>query len=390
MKILYILNSTIVNGGATKSFLSLCNGMKAKGHKITIVCPNSRGVFRTLKDDGYNVLDIKFRANIYPPLDSLRNKILFLPKLLLTFVINYYAKRKLIGFCKLMEPDIIHTNVGVVKIGYSVAKKLKIPHVYHLREYQDLDFGMKWIPSKDSFYKILNSDNNYNICITKDIQRYFLKPNNSVVIYNGISNRFKQMQCDYKSKSKYFIFASGHLSPNKGLDDCIEAYIQFTKKYSHDYDLIIAGDTHNQLYINNLKDRIAKSGLSDKVRFLGMRDDVDQLMRKAYASLVCSKSEGFGRTMAESMFNKCLVLGKNIAGTKEQFDNGLELCKSEIGFRYNSNSELEECMYKVIGLSPQEYNSIIGKAYETVNKLYSDEQYVSKVNDIYEKIVIRK
>ena len=62
------------------------------------------------------------------------------------------------------NPDIIHTNTGVIHEGLKVAKRLKIPHVWHLREYQDKDFNWEAFPL---FFCILPNvekilcDNNY-------------------------------------------------------------------------------------------------------------------------------------------------------------------------------------------------------------------------------------
>ena len=84
------------------------------------------------------------------------------------------------------KPDLIHTNVGVIQEGYFVAKFLRIPHVWHLREYQDKDFNLQVLPSLKTFRKMLQKSN--VITITEDIQKYFGLYNISTArnIYNGI------------------------------------------------------------------------------------------------------------------------------------------------------------------------------------------------------------
>lgn len=57
-------------------------------------------------------------------------------------------------------------------------------------------------------------------------------------------------------------------------------------------------------------------------------------MSKAQALIVASRFEGFGFITTEAMWNDCLVIGKNIAGTKEQFDNGVAETGHEIGLRF--------------------------------------------------------
>ena len=51
---------------------------------------------------------------------------------------NYRATKKVINYIQEVKPNIIHSNVGPIDIGYKAAKKLRIPHVWHIREYQDL------------------------------------------------------------------------------------------------------------------------------------------------------------------------------------------------------------------------------------------------------------
>ena len=65
----------------------------------------------------------------------------------------------------------------IIGIGHYIAQKLHIPHIYHVREYGDLDFGYKYFPTRKHFIKQLSDD--YSIFITKDIQKYFLQDQNS-------------------------------------------------------------------------------------------------------------------------------------------------------------------------------------------------------------------
>ena len=56
--------------------------------------------------------------------------------------------------------------------------------------------------------------------------------------------------------------------------------------------------------------------------------------------IVPSIFEGFGFITAEGMANGCVVLGRNTAGTKEQFDNGVKMTGKEIGVRFIDDNEM--------------------------------------------------
>lgn len=112
-------------------------------------------------------------------------------------------------------------------------------------------------------------------------------------------------------------------------------------KDNKEFKLLIAGNQNTHpMYTRKCMKYISENKLSQFVEFLGQRSDVYDLMQQATALIVPSNFEAFGFITAEAMFNKCLVIGRNTAGTKEQFDNIELLLKSKYVFRFNSKQEL--------------------------------------------------
>ncbi len=186
MNILYILHSTYPLGGASKSFLTLIKGVQEQGHTPIVVAPDKEGVAITLRQMGVEVITIPFRTNTYPDLRNAKEAILFLPRLVARRILIHKAVNTVYNLVKSKKIAMIHSNVSVVDVGERVAKRLGIPHIYHIREYADVDFGLHYFPTSKTFHKQLAA--NYTICITKAIQRHHhLKGNpKSVVVYNGI------------------------------------------------------------------------------------------------------------------------------------------------------------------------------------------------------------
>lgn len=388
MRILFVISSTTIYGGASKSLLNLIYGLKKLGVSVFVVSPDKKGLYLTLQDDGIPVIALSYRPATLPPYKSIIELLLFIPRLIGRFLLNISASIKLAAIAKAINPHIIHTNVSVISIGYNVSRRLKIPHVWHIREYGDLDFNLHFYYTHKKQLKRYTKDNSYTICITKDIQRYNkLQLNiNSRVIYNGISstNNISHLS----KKVPYFLFA-GRLEHAKGIISLIDAYASYYHMDKDPLPLHIAGDG-NTPYVEHILSLIDSYGIADKVRLLGMQKNIVSLYQEAIALIVPSISEGFGRVTAEAMFHGCLVIGNDIAGTKEQFDNGKDLTGDEIALRYTTQEQLVKHLIDVSKKPIEHYEPMIIRAQETVQLLYSTEKHIQQVYNFYNEILYQQ
>lgn len=387
MTILYILSSTNRSGGATKSFLALISGLKEFGVSFCVVMPDKQGIYQEILDYGIHVFVLPLRFNAFPKFTGVLNKLLFVPRLIYWQILNTYSYIKLVHILHYEKVDIIHTNVGVVNVGFLVSKKLGIPHIYHIREYGDKDFNIHYFPNKKYFKRQLISNNSYSICITKDIQHYFDLQNikASCTIYNGVN--YFQRNFIYEAKEEYFLYV-GRIEKAKGLDILLKAfcdYIKYSKR--NRFPLIIVGAINDKNFYLQIVNFIMLNQLSNYVRFIGCRYDIAEFMRRSLAIVIPSRNEGFGRCMAEAMFNSCLVIGHNTGGLKEQFDNGRQITGEEIGLRYDTIRQLTCRLIEVANNSPETYIDMIKRAFSVVNKLYSTEACVENVFNLYKKIL---
>ncbi|UKA26081.1 glycosyltransferase [Photobacterium damselae subsp. damselae] len=293
--------------------------------------------------EGVPFKSLGHKLSIYPRTKTLKDKILFLPKLFTFRIVNFLALIKLIQICRCYKPDVIHTNIGPITLGYWVSKILNIKHIWHLREYQDLDFDMKFFPNKLMFNKLINNSDKV-VCITNKISNHFSTSMNSVVIYDGVLEPNKIPI--YKNKSSYFLFV-GRLEPTKGIEDVIDSFIKFCELGYSKYELLIAGSGQTT-YLQYLKDKVGKSHLHDRIKFLGFRNDINELMSCAKALVVASKCEGFGLITAEAMFNCCIVIGRDTGGTSEILTNNYG---ENFGLLFENNKALTECFVDVSEMS---------------------------------------
>lgn len=387
MNVVYILHSVDANEGSSKAIKCLLEGLMAKGVKPTVVLPRREGLYWELSRMGINVIAVPMRPSAYPKCDSFKKCLLLVPRLVYWHLLNECAHVRLLKLLKGKHVDLIHTNVSIVSVGFRLSKRLKVPHVLHIREYFDTSLHKWYFPSMRYFRKICASPHAYTICITKDIQKHYglTGVKSSCVVYDGVCRQ--GTLAPVGDKKRYFLFA-GKIYSVKGVLELLKAYCEYVRAAEGDaVPLLIAGAVGNDAYYRKVISYVENHGIKDKVSFLGQRDDVDELMRHALATVIPSLFEGFGFCMVEAMFNKCLVIGRNTGGTKEQFDNGMELCGKEIGLRFDTEEQLARHLVDVAAHAPACYDDMIRMAADTVSQLYSTETHVENVYGVYKTML---
>lgn len=132
-------------------------------------------------------------------------------------------------------------------------------------------------------------------CLKKN--KSFQKLNNFYLIKNYV-NVFQQASMEQVHYKK-FILGVGRLSYEKGFDQLIEAY---SKIHSPEIDLIIAGDgNERELLIK----RITELGLSNQVRLIGSKENLQDYYLQAELFVLPSRNEGYPNALIEAMSMGC-------------------------------------------------------------------------------------
>lgn len=383
MKILYIVHTNAV-GGSNKALFNILDYMRLR-HDVRVVLPKP--------SDGKSVVldylqknEIKYYAPCF--YDALvygtdKNPVRRLIRTCGRWYRHLRMRRKIKGIIDDFKPDIVHTNNGIIDIALDYCRKKGIPHVWHLREYQDLDFHMSVMPSKKIWLRRIHKQGNYNIAITKGIYDYFNLRTCDTYIYDGVLDLSIKTNRNMH-KADYFLFvAGGVFTPGKGLLDALKAFNSFSSS-QHGYLMYIVGKAVDCQYRVECETYIKENNLYEKVKFLGVRNDVDELMANSIATLVPSEFEGFGFITVEAMFNDSLVIGRNTAGTKEQLDNGLKYTGEEIGMRFNTIEELDACMERAV---KEDTSNMRRQAKMVVSKLYGIDTCCKKVEKYYRDLI---
>ena len=354
MKVIYINHSSGIQG-AGLALLNIVHGIMDHGVEPIVVLPNEGPLADNFRAMGIKVYLVMHYNAIFPQNKGIVDYLLYPYRLIRTLFYNKLVEYRFRSIIIKEDPNIIHSNSGVIRFGAKIAKKQDIPHVWHIREFQSKDFFGTPLGGEERVRWLYSSDNNYCIAITKAIFKHFeLNSHKDCVIYDGVFSKIKHLS--KKSVKKYFLFV-GSLQKGKGIYDALAAFDSVADQIP-DFELWIAGKDY--VNINHV---ISAQKNSRQIKYLGFRSDIYDLMADATAVLVPSYYEGFGFITVEAMLNKTIVIGRDVAGTKEQFDNGLDISGKEIGIRFQTTEDLANAILKVSNTPIEWYKEMIASAY---------------------------
>ena len=139
------------------------------------------------------------------------------------------------------------------------------------------------------------------------------------VIPNGVDLALFSRQNVFESERSY-LFSMGRLIFKKGYDLLIEAFAKITIS-NHNIDLIIAGKGDEE---RNLTDLVIKSGLEDRVKFVGfVKGDEKISLLKGCKFFICpSRREALGVVNIEALAAGKPVVAFNVDGIPDLIKHG--------------------------------------------------------------------
>lgn len=374
-------------GGASKSLITLAGELEKRGNKVIVITPFKTGaVYKELREKQIPVYAIFFGWWMMPKEWNLLMKIAF--RILYKFEI--FAVSRIVKIAKKCNIQVIHSNSSVIDVGAKAAKKLGIPHVWHFREFGDLDYRLEYLLGKEKSCQFVNSVDGKEVFISKRLYSHYkewILPEKCKVIYNGIAEQFlfdkygegiKEPDMD---KPITFLMG-GNLHRNKRQDLAIEACEILCKNNCNNFKLIIAGASSSMAdskkYEQELKERVKKNGLQEKIEFTGFVQDMLSLRKNADVEIVCSSMEAFGRVTVEAMMASNPVIASDSGANPELIEDN----KNGLLFREGNAEELAAKM-KVYLQDPELIQNMGIYAYNYANKKFPSSINTMHLEELY-------
>lgn len=378
INVLYIVQDVTL-GGTSKSTLNLINSVKDNVRPIVLL-RDYGPVYEKYKAEGIETIVIPFPLN----LDFLKNdgnKIKYLITEARQFrgycIFEHEAAKEAYNLLKQKNIDIVHSASSAVTLGFWLSKMLGAKHIWHIREFIDLDFNTRPVIGFPLTTRMIHLAD-YAIAITKPVfKRWKLDKikNKSTILWNAVRSK-SEISYD-EDKGKYFLFCSAQLTKGKGVFSAIRAFVKsnISKK---GFKLKIIGAIKDDETKNELQKEINYLKCNKDVEFLGFQNDIKPYMLKANGLLMTSYHEALGRTTVEAMFYGCPVIGRNSGGTAEIIDNNIN------GYLFNTE---EECSVLINKLSEKVPIDIINNAHKHVKQNFTEEVYGERIMSIYNRIL---
>jgi glycosyltransferase involved in cell wall biosynthesis len=155
--------------------------------------------------------------------------------------------------------------------------------------------------------------------------------NKLLLIYNGINtNKYWNSIEDNSGNKCLIIISVGRLAPPKNYASAIMAMSKLST-LNFEYWIVGAGVLESEL-----KSLVKRLKIEQKIKFLGFRDDIPELLTQADIFLQTSLWEGFGLAVVEAMSAGLPVVVSDVPGVQEVVGDN-----TNCGFLVNPTSENE-------------------------------------------------
>ncbi len=222
------------------------------------------------------------------------------------------------------RPDVVHTHLYVLRYTLLPTLLCRIPvrvHTVHSVAQKEVDRIGKlvhWIAFR--LGGVLPVSISQEVANT--VRAVYGQDIYTPVIYNGIpTGRFvsKNGWNGPKKEKEVTLLHVGRFAPPKNHLLLIEVFAQALKDYPK-MRLWLVGDGPLRPEVERV---VEKKGLSDKVFFLGIRDDVPKLLAESDVFILPSDWEGVPLTVLEAMAAGKPVIATAVGGVPELVENGV-------------------------------------------------------------------
>lgn len=330
-----------VGGGSRVIALQLAHGLREHGWEVAGLAPFENQFVRDLRAAQIPAQVIEAAA----PLRVFGGSVLRLGRwqqawLLASVLLPY--NRRVGRWLAQHRIDVLYAgdDRAVLMAGFG-ARRRGIPVVWHV--HGGLTGGQAWV------HRLCAALATRIVCVSEsvaaDVKRTLLPRQHTKVsvIHNGLPDvvgRVDSPELPPRRAHEKIVLLSARLVPAKGAHHLIAALAGLDETVRANTVLWLAGaEQEDPDYVQYLRDRVAALGLGGRVRFLGQRSDVPDLV--AAADMICCPSiereelvlagrkrtiewkEGFCLGAAEGMRAAKPVIGSRSYGIAEVVENGV-------------------------------------------------------------------
>lgn len=329
-------------GGANRSMLQLILELRDNyGVEPFVLLPeyrvNSRTIKDYLNDNHINFKESSIRCFKHPaPFAYSRRSV----------IISYRQVKRLARELQPYNFDLIHSNSSVLDFGGFLSRELRVKHIWHFREFGDLDYTSKCVFGY--FYERLTYHNaEAYIAISNSIKKHFCKivdPKKLTIIYNGIKPNPSIPLSSHRNSMVQFLCAGVYGETKNQLEVFHAVNVLVNELSITDFHLTTVGMGIDGQYAHQLKDFAKNHSIEQYISILGEVDGIAVLASTMDVGIMSSRNEAFGRVTVEYMFQNLAVIANDSGANLEIIEHG----KTGLIYSHNDYRSLAYNMKQLI------------------------------------------
>ncbi len=331
-----ILSHSSELSGAERSMLDLFDYWTKKGlvEPHFIIRRPIKNLARELKNRGFGYSAIYYtnwsQRNPSPRAEDVFRNALFNTKAI--FAIEEIIRR--------VKPDVVMTNTIVAPWAALAAHFQRIPHIWFVREYGDIDHRHIFELGREKMLEDIDTMSSLVVTNSKTLAKHienYVDKGKITPLYTPFNiGRLRQKSLEraknpFKNEDSLKLVITGKITPSKGQAEAAEAVSRLIK-IGYDTELCVIGTPKEPGDDEPLKSVIKKHKLTSKVHLVGEQKNPLAILKYADVGIMASLQEAFGRVTFEYMVLGLPVVGANSGATPEMIEDGKN------GFLYNTAS----------------------------------------------------
>ncbi|MBJ6751582.1 glycosyltransferase family 4 protein [Geomonas anaerohicana] len=301
--------------GAERALLTLCTGL-SKEIEFLVVTPQRGDLNEELELLGIETKVIglsrwiEYGTNLHKKEAPYRREVV----------------EELVQLIKDANIDIVHTNTSIILEGALAAREARIPHVWHLHEFLDNHPSLT-LPFPVYFtYKVIETLSDRVVVVSQALEqsvKRYVQPEKVQTIPNGVfhTRQTGDVRAELGLPEKSFVITNvGTSSKEKGSEALLEAAIRICNSLPDTVFLMVGPQADTALH-EKLLQKVNDHCLTDRILYLGFRNDVPKILADTDIYVCASLTETFGLSLVEAMSFGNPVISTRCGGPEEIVDH---------------------------------------------------------------------
>lgn len=228
------------------------------------------------------------------------------------------------------KPDVVMTNTIVSPWAAIAAYYQRVPHVWFVREYGDIDHNHVFELGREKMMEDIDVLSDLVVTNSKTLAKFvsqYINHEKVTTLYTPFDLPALKRKAEQKVKNPFKfndslkLVITGKVAASKGQAEAAEAVGKLAEQ-GYSAELCVIGLPVEPEDAEPLNAVIRKYGIQDRVHLIGQQSNPLAILSHADVGIMASKQEAFGRVTFEYMSTGRAVVGANSGATPEMIEHG--------------------------------------------------------------------